>query len=199
MRGTYLVAFLLINLQGFSQRKIDGEFIFKAQLFLEKTAVINAKGFETKGRDLFSYFDDNIKLKPDTLQSVGFNGGYIFLSLPVRNGIIFNEKAIRSDSAFFLLIPDNCINYILCINRFNGKSYRLKGFSGNDLFNLFADVNKEKELSNKPAITIKRFLRDFGIDSVDLACLYRALKHGSYDVSKYPCLKTCGVENLIIH
>lgn len=199
MRITILILLITSFYQGLCQKKVDGEFIFKTQLFLEKTNVTNTKGFETKDKNLLLFFDRNIKLKLDTLQSYGFSDGYIFLSLPMKNGVMYNDTIIKSDSSFFLFIADNCSEYILVINKSNGKSYRLKGFSGNDFFNLFADINKQFERLNQRIITIKKFLKDYSVSSVDFGCLYSALKSGEYNKAKYPCLKGCEAENIIIH
>ena len=77
----------------------------------------------------------------------------------MKNGIISNDTIIKSDSSFFLFIADNCSDYILAVNKSSGKSYRLKGFSGNDFFNLFADVNKRFERLNQRTITFKKYLK----------------------------------------
>lgn len=199
MRTTILILFITFFYQGLCQKKIDGEFIFKTQLFLEKTNVTNTIGFETKDKGLLLFFDRNVKLKLDTLQAYGFSDDYVFLRLPVKNGIMYNDTAIKSDSSFFLLIADNCSDYILAINKSNGKSYCLKGFSGNDFFNLFGDINKRFERLNRRTITVKKFLKDYSVSSVDFGCLYGALKSGEYNKAKYPCLKGCEVENVIIH
>lgn len=199
MRISILILLLTFFYQGLCQKKVDGEFIFKTQLFLEKANVTNTKYFETKDKSLLLFFERNIKLKLDTLQSYGFSNNYVFLILPMKNGVMYNDTIIKSDSSFFLFIGDNCSDYILAINKSNGKSYRLKGFNGNDFFNLFADINKRFERLNQRTITVKKFLKEYTVSTVDFGCLYNALKSGEYNLLKYPCLKGCEAENIIIH
>jgi hypothetical protein len=199
MRTTILILFITFFYQGLCQKKVDGEFIFKTQLFLEKANVTNTKAFETKDKGLLLFFDRNVKLKLDTLQSYGFSDDYVFLSLPMKNGIMYNDTIIKSDSSFFLFIADNCSDYVLAVSKSNGKSFRLKGFSGNDFFTLFIEINKRFERLNHRTITVKKFLKDYSVSSVDFLCLYSAVKSGEYNKAKYPCIKGCEVENIIIH
>ena len=143
IRTRGVLFFLILPFYSFCQESIDGEFIFKTQLFLEKACITNTSGFKSKDKSLFTFFTENIKLKVDTLPSVGFPSGFIFLSLSPKNalnenaGIIYNDNITKTDSAVFLFIGSNCNNYVLCLNKYSGKSFRLKGFEGNYFFNLF--------------------------------------------------------------
>lgn len=199
MRLFIAILFLLLRFQGICQKGVDGDFIFKMQLFLEKANVVNIKGFEQKDQKLLSFFSNNIKLRLDTLQSYGFSGNYIFLGLSMKNGVMYNDTIMKSDSSFLLFIENDCSNYVLAVNKYSGKSYRLKGFNGNDFFNLFIDINKQLERLNQKKITIKAFLKNYTVTSIDFECLYNAFKFGRYDKEKYPCLKGCEVEPTTIH
>ena len=201
MRTATVIWIMLVffQLHGNCQISTDAEFIFKTQLFLEKANVANAKGFESKDMELFIFFSRNINLRLDTLQSFGFSGNYFFFSLSMKKGVTYNGTTLKSDSSFLLFIGNDCSDYILAINKYTGKSYRLKGFGGNDFINLFFDINREFERLNEQKITIKRFLKDYHINSVDFGCLYNALKSGEYNKTKYPCLKGCEVMDTVIH
>ena len=190
---------MLLQFVGICQQNTDGEFIFKTHLFLEKPNVVGIKGFDIKGTDLLSFFNRNIGLTFDTLQSFGFAGDYYFLSLSPKEGIKYNEAIMKSDSSFLLFVESACTNYVLAINRHNGRSYRLHGFRGNDFFSLFADINKEFESLNEQKISVKKFLKYYSVGSVDFNCLYSALKSGKYDKVKYPCLKSCEGQLAVIH
>jgi hypothetical protein len=199
MRIVIILVFLLSQMKSIGQQSTDGEFIFKTQLFLEKANVVNVRGFDTKGKDLLLFFSQKVKFKLDTLQSYGFAGTYYFLSLSIKEGIKYNDTIIKSDSSFFLFIENGCANYILAVNKYNGKSYRLKGFNGNDFYNLFADINKQFEKLNLKKINIKKFLKEYRVNSVDFNCLYAALKSGEYNKERYPCLKSCEVQQIVVH
>lgn len=174
MRTIIVIVFLFLQVHGACQKSIDGDFIFKANLFLEKVNIINVKGFEQKNQDLLLFFNKNIILKLDPLQSIGFSDNYYFLSLSLKNGVKYNDTIIKTDSSFFLFIENDCVDYVLAINKYSGKSYRLKGFSGNDFFNLFLDLNRQFEKLGQRKISIDSFLKWYKINSVDLKCLYKA-------------------------
>lgn len=199
MRNVFIVFFMFLFLNGYSQKSTDGEFMFKVQLFLEKANVLNVNGYDIKGEGLMSYFVDNITLKFDTLQSFGFTGAYVFLSLSLKSGLKLKDANLKSDSSLFLFVENDCTNYVLAVNQTNGKTYRLKGFSGNDFFSLYVDNNKQLYYSNKSGLTMKVFLRDYGVNGVDFRCLYGAVKSGEYNYVKYPCLKSCQVRNIEVH
>jgi hypothetical protein len=191
MRIPIAILFLLIIKVTYSQEKIDGEFVFKTQLFLEKKVVKGVSGFEGKSRHHLSFFLDKVDLTLDTLSSKGFDDRYLFLRLSTTGGINYKNDAIRSDSSFALLIESGCDEYVLALNKFNGKSYRLKGFQGNDFFSLFFDINRDLKRENKGSLSLKLYRKNSSVDLLDFDCLYTAFKSGEFNTEKYPCLKSC--------
>jgi len=198
MRVLIILFSVSIFLSSKAQTTVDGSFIFKTHLFLEKVNVVNIKG-GAKGGELFSFFIKNINLQLDTLHSIGFHENFLFLSLSPSNGVSYNYSNLKSDSSFFLFIDHDCSNYVLVVNKSNGMSYRLKGFRGNDFISLYSDIKEYNKKLNYKKLGIRKFTRDYYVDGVDFACLYSAVKSKGYDSKRYPCLKNCDAKTVVIH
>ena len=205
-----LIVIILIFLyqNSYAQQNTDGKFIFKTWLFIEH--INNQSRFDTaypvKDFNLFSQIIYNTDLKLDTLRSIRFPNCYTFLRLilSVNNSNSFykpiiytKEKGIKE--YFRISASSSCQQYVLCVNRLSGKSFRIQGFDGNDFFSLLNDLNFQLSFPQKAKkLTIKRFLRDFGVDGIDFNCIYKGLSSGECDYEKYPCLYNCNGSRKVI-
>ena len=199
MRTLLVIFIMLLEYKASCQKGTDIDFTFKTTLFLEKANVSNSKGFEVKNFELLSFFNRYITLNLDTVKSYGFPVNYLFLRLATKSAISYDKAILKSDSSFLLFIEDGCSEYVLAINTFNGKSYRLKGFNANDFISLFTDIRLDFERSSSEKINIKKFLKNYKVDFVDFECIHKALKSGTYDKRLYSCLNGCEVKPTVIH
>lgn len=180
-----------------SQKNTDIDFIFKTWLYLEH--INNDSGynvdFAVKDSAVFSLFVNNIKLKVDHLESEGFSKDYIFVSINGSSG-----SSIQYDKTEFrnlISIPLFCNRYVLCVNKLNGKSYRLQGFAGNDILTLIKDIRKQRLFNNKK-FKLRQFFKFSFVSGLDLKCLYKGIKSFSLDDKKYRCLEDCKGSDEII-
>ncbi|KAA2239033.1 hypothetical protein F0L74_22745 [Chitinophaga agrisoli] len=206
IRMFLLTICMVISQAAFSQRTTDGIFLFKSWFFMEH---VNANYrtqnvFPSKDASLFASYQKNMFIKCDTLRSQGFEEEYVFLSVPgIENKKSWSDSTIvygKTRETDYMLTPTgNCEGYVLCVNTDNGKSYRLRGFLGNDFMSLLRDVRKEYEEAEHKPLSARAFLKNHGVESLDLYCIYHGLKRGKDDTDVYPCLKRCSYYTVIIH
>jgi len=195
----FLIAiFLILSIKIYAQQETDGKFLFKTWFFIEHVNVISRteKTINCKDSVLFNLYNNYLDLKLDTLKSSGFSANYIFLSVvSYKNNKIVNDSAIqykRSGYLSYLSIPvNNCEGYVLCVNKTNGKSYRIKGFSGNDFLCLLTEIKEQYFLHNNKPLSNRFFFKNYTTEGIDFNCIYNALVSGSYDNKLFPCLKHC--------
>lgn len=200
----YILFFFTLSSPVLAQSKSDGKFLFKTWLFLEHSNTKSRHATQFSGKDslLFNLFQKEIEIKIDTLKSSGFSEDYVFLSVNLsgdtlkRNAIKYKDGSLVE----YADIPvDNCDGYVLCVNKNRGTSYRIRGFSANDFFGLYQDVQlQNKELTNR-RLSIKQFLKNYAVDGLDFWCLYSGLTSADRDFIKYPCLRNCSDVMVIVH
>lgn len=194
---------LSINKQSFSQQSVDGEFLFKTWFFLEKVNESNSyTKYHSKDSSLFEFFLKEVDLKIDTLVTSGFHIDYLFLSvcqfyndsLVNKNAIVYKGESQKNGYLYTGIPINHCEGYTLAINRVTGRSYRLKGFRGNDFLTLLGDIkmdHKERMKGNKflKAFRVDKFLKEYKVDGIDFICLYKALN--SFKKRNAACLSKC--------
>ncbi len=210
MRFGFIALFGLVFLknQVFAQNTVDTKFIFKTWFFIEKENEFNSSTrIHAKDSLYLDFFLKEIDLNIDTLSSMNFSGDFIFLSVcQYYNDSLVNKNAItykresQKYGYYYSGIPVNhCEGYALAINTETGRSYRLKGFRGNDFLTFLKDIkidhNKRMKGSKylKP-FRVRKFLKDSRIDGIDLTCLYRSLH--SFKKKSAACLSKC--ENITV-
>jgi len=182
----------------FSQDSTDGKFIFKMWFYIEHVnqELRTVKNFPVKDSSLFSLYNNFLDLNFDTLKCEGFNKNYIFLAVvSYKNDSLVKENAIiykKSGNLSYLSIPINyCEGYVLCINKKSGRSYRLKGFIGNDFWDFLADVKEQYFTDNNMVLANKIFFKNYKTDSLDYECIYQGLISGNQDKKNNSCLRSC--------
>jgi hypothetical protein len=169
----FICAFLTVTLIVNSQNKIDYDFIIKSTIFNNRAYIRNKDNQNTLTQ--FDFFVNNFKLHFDTLKSFGFNGSYIFLKLCDsinREGNADYYSNSNHIDGFFEPFKNDLI---FCLNRFDGKIYRLKGFYFNDFYMFQRDLRLKKKIS------MKAFLKTFMVDSLDFNCMFKMISKMSFD------------------
>jgi hypothetical protein len=183
-----------------AQKSADGIFLFKTWLYLEHENNSSRQNIEFPVKDstVFSLYLNNVTLKLDTLSSTGFSKNYVFLALNFKSQAERakgNDSSLRYNDKFsfleYIVIPTLCNKYVLCVNQTTGLSYRLQGFSGNDFFSLLRDTKADYRSDNKKQLKNSIFFKKNQVEGIDFACIFKALRKGSYNAEKYPCLYTC--------
>lgn len=195
-----------ISLKGFSQTKTDGIFLFKMWFYIEHINKSPRIGndYPIKDSSLFHLYQTAVKIKPDTLTKNKFTENYIFLSIaPVVDKKIIIDSVLsynKTKQLAFVSIPvDNCNGYVLCVNVTSGKSYRLRGFYGNDFMELLNEVKAEYLAAYNKKLSTKEFLKKYSVTGINFSCLYQGLSSGNSDTKKYPCLERCSDLIITVH
>lgn len=81
MRALVILFSVSICLSSKAQSTVDGSFIFKTHLFLEKVNVINIKGFEAKGGGVVFFFHQEYQSSARYTSFNWFSWGFCFLIL----------------------------------------------------------------------------------------------------------------------
>jgi hypothetical protein len=198
--------FLSTNKWSLAQSTSDPKFLFKTWLFLEQnnTKSRDATKFPVKDSSLFDLFQREIEIKFDTLKMEGFSRDYVFLSISFSDGThhVPDNSIIYKKTPFleYLSIPsDNCGAYILCINKSNGTSFRMKGFKGNDFFGLLREIQTQFIEDKNKTLSIRKFLKSYSVVGLDFECIYEGLTSGITDKDKFPCLINCSDTVVTIH
>jgi hypothetical protein len=195
-----------ISLKGFCQTKTDGIFLFKMWFYIEhinKNPRIGSD-YPIKDSSLFQLYQSAVNIKPDTLTKNEFTENYIFLSIaPVIDKKIINDSVLsynKTKQLAFVSIPvDNCNGYVLCVNVTSGKSYRLRGFFGNDFMDLLKEVKAEYLTAYNKKLSTKEFLKKYFVTGVNFSCLYQGLSSGNTDTKNKPCLERCSDLIITVH
>jgi hypothetical protein len=202
----FITVFFSLTESLLAQKSTDTKFIFKTWLFLEQnnTSSRYATQYPIKDSSLFNLFQSGLDIKFDTLKTKGFSDNYIFLSIPTVGGRSdIKNKVITYTTpklVEYINIPvDNCEAYVLCINKFKGTSYRMKGFTGNDFLSLFKEIKNDYWESKKQTLSIKQFLKSNLVEGLDFECLYKGLTSGKADSKEFPCLQICSDITVTIH
>ena len=184
-----------------SQKNTDIDFIFKTWLYLEhiNESIPSNNEYKQKDSNVFSLFVNSIKLKIDHLECEGFSNDYVFVAINGSNNRNSDSSIKYNETEFLnlLIIPRFCNRYVLCVNKLNGKSYRLQGFAGNDILTLIKDIRKQRLFNNKK-FKLRQFFKSSFVSGLDLKCLYKGIKSFSLDDKKYPCLEDCRGSDEII-
>jgi hypothetical protein len=184
MKKTIAISSLIFFLIAFQNSSFAQ--IMKAELNLLVKLSIFQESTGTRGYVVTSdYLQDFLQLefKIDTLTYSGFEG-FVFVSVlpdPIDTKNIDVEK--------LQIIPNNCQEYILAIDKSVKKVYRLKGFFINDFPSFLMTLTKRHY---SDVNSYKAFVENYSIEKLDLGCLYQAFKSYSIDRVKYPCLRACG-------
>lgn len=205
-RKIFIIGFIiLIVIKSSAQQRSDGSFLFKLWFFIEKpnieydsTVKEVFQNFDVKGYPLFFFFMNNVSINTDTLLSKGFNNTYYFLSVSPSKNISFKDSArealkkiSKGNASFYLLIPSNCNQYVLCINNSTGQSFRLNGFEGNDFFAFLDDVKRTYYFDYHKQLSNSEFFNKFIVNGLDFKCIYNGLTMKGANLQKYPCLNKC--------
>lgn len=147
-------------------RKIDVESVYKMHLFLNALPLSVDKLI--KNDSLYFKYSSNITLDLKKLDSKFFHDNYHFYSLDAENGIHYNSVDIFPYGGH---MPFLATEYILCINVQNGRTYRLKGFDGNDFLDFMYDC-----IENDQAESVRDFLKWNKVEGLDFKFLNKALR-----------------------
>jgi len=175
-------------------------FIFCSNVNAQKKASIIEKRII-----MHLYLDDMFKFKDSTgkvindlslLEDVSLNYTYMeYESSQVINfdfyQVEINESNLTSknDATKIVIIKNSpqCGNLILgfYLNNIYNHSYRLQGFSTNDLMYLLYDISREKALGTK----IKKVIQEVDaiFESLDIECMYKSIKRMDFDSE---CMKS---------
>lgn len=123
-----------------------------------------------------------LEFQMDTLGATGFDD-YIFVSINPRYQ---NPDSLEFDDGPFLLT--DCDRYVVALHKRDRSLFRLKGFIQND-FPLF--IGALKSLGYKNCNSVRHFVSNYSVASLDLRCLFNAFNNLSVDSHKYPCLSNC--------
>lgn len=197
-----LFFFSLFFFKSFAQKNIDSVAIFKMWLYIDMESIDDSKPNINvfKSDSLYSVFSSIIDIKINKMDVKGFKKNYSFYSLEhfdknnkyVQN-IFYKRPLSHFEKDIFFIGQNNqgARQYIIVINNDNGRSYRLAGFNNSDFLNFLNDFKTDynRNTTNK-RMTVKSFLKNYRLDSIDFECLYKGLIEGG-DIKKYPCLKSC--------
>lgn len=182
----------------YSQDSTDQKFIFKMWFYIEhiNQDLRTNKTFRVKDSSLFALYNNYLDFNFDTLKSEGFNKNYVFLAVvSYKNDSLVKENAIiykKSGNLSYLSIPINyCEGYVLCINKINGRSYRLKGFRGNDFLDFLTDVKEQYFIDNNMILSNKLFFKNYKTTNLDFECIYKGLTSGNQNKKNNSCLRSC--------
>jgi hypothetical protein len=83
LRFFFITAFFLVSKMVFSQENTNGNYLFKMWLFIEKANVMTrtSNEFPIKDSSLFNFFNNNIQIRSDKIESKVFPNDYIFLQI----------------------------------------------------------------------------------------------------------------------
>lgn len=178
LKGMIFIALCVIpiSLQG-QIKKEELPLLVNLSIFQE---VLWPSGYELNQQNLNNFLDLNFKI--DTLNSRGIQG-FLFLSI---SPVFGNPKNIPLDS--IPIVPENCEEYIIAINKKTKKVFKLKGFRMNE-FSYFLDLLNELNYSHLSSS--KNFYRYYYVENIDLECLYKASRNRKKYASKFPCLSSC--------
>ena len=171
--------FLLPNLsysQEISQEEVS--FIIKLTLFQESSGT---KHYVANSKTLSDFM--SLEFSIDTLEQKGFTD-YIFFSI---NPKFKNPDNVTFEEGPFLV--DNCEQYVVAMHTRGRTVYRLQGFAHNDFPSLLFSL---KEGGYDDIGSLRKFVRNYYIDGIDLECLFRGFKSFNFDKNTYPCLLDCG-------
>jgi len=174
----------------YAQNSSDSKYLFKMWLFLDHSNDHSREIPSATAKDsvIFKLFDENIELKFDTLKANSFLKEYLFLSVNPKGGIKYSPT---TNKLIYLSIPSDSSTYVLCVNKFQGTSFRLKGFSGNDLFSLINEIIEKSKKEYKRKLSMRDVLKQLNVQDIDFDCIFRGLKDGNHDPIRYPCLQRC--------
>ncbi|MDD3005395.1 hypothetical protein [Flavobacterium sp.] len=129
-----------------------------------------------------------VEIEVDTLNSNYFVD-ILFLKFK------FNQnKLIVTDQNFKLgFSSSSCDEYILAYNTKDHRSYRLKGFNGNDLLFLLRDLEKLSYISSSPKKIVSEL--HFLNIGIDFKSIYKALMKLDFEAE---CLKAC-IDGKVAH
>lgn len=135
--------------------------LFKAKVCLLEYSTIHTNVEVTQ------YFNRELPYK--ILGSKGFSKKLTFFEVPIRIDSTVNYKFIYDYS------------FIFAYNNVSDKIYRLKGFHNNEFDLFFRDLLDVGNIdfydsSTDDLSTVKRFVRTFEVENLDLKCLYKSMK-----------------------
>ena len=145
------------------------------------------------GKNQISYTDffNKIYLKPNTLETN--IGGFGFYTVNTSDTLQVNYQGLQysyNDSD-----TKSNKNLTIAVNLATGQSYRIAGFSQDDLKGFWEDIQTENfYLDHKQSK--KRFLKENKIIGLDLKCLFESMGK-LYDPIQFPCTRKIS-DNLII-
>lgn len=175
MKKLILIFFIGFTFQTFSQVNDKIKKAFALRLIEEEILVIEDK------------YSKEILLDPNLVNvEVSFLGQYysdiVFYDFKVgENKIDTNDNKL---SIFFN--SSSCNTYILAFNLDNNRSYRIKGFYGNDLLFLIKDIY-EVDTERKNVKNIINELDNLDVN-VDFKSIFNAIKKFDFNAD---CLKAC--------
>ena len=160
-----------------AQRKdsIDVNSIFKMHLYLNDR--ISSFDPILKNDSLYLKYSSNTVILPNYLESQFFSDRYIFVHLDVEKDVQYIDYNIVSFSS---TSPWRTKDLILAINTRNFRTYRLKGFDGNDFLDFMYDCIEDGQ-----ADSVKEFLKWNKVEGLDFKCLYKALRKKNRSRYKY--------------
>ncbi|KGO92219.1 hypothetical protein [Flavobacterium subsaxonicum] len=172
MKKIILIVLIISSSKIYSQTNSTVERSFSQHLIQENILILEKDNNIIHDPDLIS-------IKLDTIGSYYID--IIFLKFKVGNRINkVNDKLNISFNS------SSCNEFILAYNVWNYKSYRLKGFNGNDLLFLIRDINKLSYRDYKTSKLLRELNElNLGLNFKDL---YRALSKFDFDAE---CLKQC--------
>jgi hypothetical protein len=189
------ILLFLYSLNLFSQSKTNSKDIFKMHLFLDKINISRSDLDKkiVKNDSLYDIFKANVNLEIEELKLVSNlfipkNGDFKFYILKD----VFYKDDITKDDLWFIKINLSLdCKYVIAVNEYTGRNYRLSGFNNNDFFAFFYNIKESYKSVNFKKLRNSIFFKKYNVEYLDFECLYKGLKQDCIDKHKFPCLKSC--------
>ncbi len=173
MKNILLIILSIFSINIYSQENIKSNTSFKLHLLKEGIMILN------NNNDLL-FRPDLIKIELDTIGD--YNTDVLFLRFKLGENLV---HSLDEDIEVYFN-SSSCYEYIIAYNVNNHRSYRLKGFNGNDLLFMLRDIN----ISSNSKKSYKRLLIKLNNLNIGLNFknIYKALLNFKFESE---CLKVC--------
>lgn len=175
MKNILLIILYIYSINIYSQEIIKSNTSFKLHLLKEGIMILNKKN------------NNNLLFRPDLikigLDTVGdYNTDVLFLRFKLGENLVHS----LDENIEVYFNSSSCDEYIMAYNVNNYRSYRLKGFNGNDLLFMLRDINTSSNSKKSyKRLLVKLNNLNIGLNFKDI---YKALLNFKFETE---CLKVC--------